>query len=217
MLTMSKQSGSGSLELVTPATTPLVTVAEMKSHGRHDTIPEGDEFMEGLVEAATGRARDLTGRAFLTEAWRLTMDRWPGTGADEWWNGVREGIPSLFESGSFLIRKAPFLVVSSIKTIDEDGAETEWPSSNYFTTTEAGFGRVAKRQGQTWPLIVPPVRSVGGIRIQFTAGYGTDPTDVPAPIRHAVKMIAQHLYENREAQEIPNAAAMILSRYKVIG
>jgi uncharacterized phiE125 gp8 family phage protein len=101
--------------------------------------------------------------------------------------------------------------------VDEDGTETTWASSNYFATTEAGFGRVAKRQGQTWPLIVSPVRSVGGIRIEFTAGYGTDPSDVPAPIRHAVKMIAQHLYENREAQEMPNAAMMILSRYKVIG
>jgi len=217
MLTMSKQSGSGSLELVTPATTPLVTVAEMKAHGRLDTIPEGDDFMEALVEAATARAQDITRRAFLTEAWRLTMDNWPGAAVDEWWNGVREGIPSTFEATSFLIRKAPFLAVEAVWTVDEGGAETEWSSSNYFVTTEAGFGRVAKRQGEIWPLIVPPVRSVGGIRIQFTAGYGTDPTDVPAPIRQAVKMIAQHLYENREAQEIPNAAAMILSRYKVIG
>jgi len=217
MLTTSKQCDAGSLELVTPATTPLVTVAEMKAHGRLDTIPEGDAFMEGLVEAATARAQDITRRAFLTEAWRLTMDRWPGAANDEWWNGVREGIPSTFEATSFLIRKAPFLTVSAIKTVAEDGTETTWASSNDSATTEAGFGRVAKRVGQIWPLIIAPVRSVGGIRVEFTAGNGTDPTDVPAPIRHAVKMIAQHLYENREAQEIPNAAAMILSRYKVIG
>lgn len=217
MLTTSKQYGPGSLELVTPATTPLVTVAEMKAHGRHDTIPEGDEFMEALVEVATGRAQDITRRAFLTEAWRLTMDGWPGAVNDEWWNGVREGIPSQFEADSFLIRKAPFLVVSSIKTIAEDASETEWSSANYYATTEAGFGRVTKKSGQSWPLINTPVRQIGGIRVAFTAGYGTDPADVPAPIRQAVKMIAQHLYENRESQEIPNAADMILSRYKVLG
>lgn len=217
MLTASKQCDAGSLELVTPATTPLVTVADMKAHGRHDTIGEGDDFMEGLVAAATARAQDITKRAFLTEAWRLTMDRWPGAANDEWWNGVREGIPSQFEATSVLISKAPFLTVSAVKTVDEDGTETTWSSSNWFASREAAFGRLVKRQGQVWPLITPPVRSVGGIRIEFTAGYGTDPTDVPAPIRQAVKMIAQHLYENREAQEIPNAAAMILSRYKVIG
>lgn len=217
MLTTSKQCDAGSLELVTPATTPLVTVAEMKAHGRLDTVPEGDDFMEALVEAATARAQDITRRAFLTEAWRLTMDRWPGAVADEWWNGVREGIPSQCEAGSFLIRKAPFVAVTAIKTVNEDGTETTWDASAYFATAEAGFGRVAKRTGETWPLVVPPVRSVGGIRVAFTAGYGTDPSNVPAPIRQAVKMIAQHLYENREAQEIPNAAAMILSRYKVIG
>ena len=100
--------------------------------------------------------------------------------------------------------------------VTEDGAETEWSSANYYTRTEAGFGRVAKKAGQVWPLINTPVRAVGGIRVEFTAGYGTDPADVPAPIRQAVKMIAQHLYENRESQEMPNAAAMILSRYKVM-
>lgn len=216
MLTTSKQAGAGSLDLVTPATTPLVTVAEMKAHGRLDTIPEGDDFMEALVQVATDRAREITRRAFVTEAWRLTMDAWPGAIAEEWWSGVRDGIWSQYETGHFLIRKAPFLVVSSIKTIAEDASETEWSSSNYYVTTEAGFGRVAKRTGQNWPLIVSPVRTVGGIQVNFTAGYGTDPTDTPAPIRQAVKMIAQHLYENRESQEIPNGAAMILSRYRVL-
>lgn len=218
MLTASSQCDAGSLELVTPATTPLVTAAEMKLHGRLDTIPEGDAFMEGLVAAATARAQDLTRRAFLTEAWRLTLDCWPGAaGADQWWNGKREGIPSEFEGGSVLIRKAPFLAVSSVKTVDEDGTETTWSSSNYYASVESGFGRLTKKVGQIWPLIITPVRQVGGIRIAFTAGYGTDATNVPAPIRHAVKMIAQHLYENRESQEIPNAAAMILSRYRVLG
>ena len=217
MLTASKQCDAGSLELVTPATTPLVTVAEMKAHGRHDTIPEGDDFMEALVAAATARAQDITKRAFITEAWRLTMDRWPGAAVDEWWNGVREGIPSQFEANSVLIRKAPFLAVTSVKTVDEDGTETTWSTDNWYATAEGSFGRLVKREGQIWPLITPPVRAVGGIRIAFTAGYGAGATNVPAPIRHAVKMIAAHLYENREAQEIPNAAAMILSRYKVIG
>lgn len=216
MLTASKQCDAGSLELVTPATTPLVTVAEMKAHGRLDTIPEGDDFMEALVAAATARAQDYTQRAFITEAWRLTMDRWPGAASDAWWNGKREGIPAMFEADSVLIRRAPFLTVSAVKTVDEDGTETTWSSANWYATTESGFGRLVKRTGETWPLIVTPVRQVGGIRIEFTAGYGTGATDVPAPIRHAVKMIAQHLYENRESQEIPNAAAMILSRYRVL-
>jgi len=217
MLTTSKQYDAGSLELVTPATTPLVTVAEMKAHGRIDIIGEGDAFMEALVDMATARARDITRRAFLTEGWRLTLDAWPGSVVDEWWNGVREGIPSQFGADSFLIRKAPFQVVSSIKTVAEDGTETTWSSANYYAHVENGFGRVTKKAGQIWPLINTPVRQMGGIRIDFTAGYGADPTDTPSPIRQAVKMTAQHFYENRESQEIPNAAMMILSRYTVLG
>lgn len=220
MLTTSKQYDAGSLELVTPATLDPVTVDEMKAHARLDEVGEGAEFMSAMISAATAAVQEYTRRALLTETWRLTLDRWPGSATDDWWTGVRDGIWAQYEGSSVLIRKAPFVAVSSVKTVAEDGTETTWSSDNWYATTESGFGRLAKRTGQTWPLIVTPVRQVGGIRITFTAGYGAEPQSVPSPIRHAIKMLAAHYYENRElagsSAELPLTVSSLISKYRVL-
>jgi len=37
----------------------------------------------------------------------------------------------------------------------------------------------------------------GQVEVDFTAGYGPDPADVPPDLRHAVKLLAASYYENR--------------------
>mgnify|MGYP000299481496 CR=1 FL=1 len=171
----------------------------------------GNSFMTALISAATDQARQITGRAFVTETWGLTLDAWPGCRADAWWDGMREGTVGMLEAETILIRKAPFLAVSSVKTVAEDGTLTTWSSSNYFTTAENGFGRLTKVNGATWPDMSPPVRQRGGILITFTAGYGADPQSVPAAVRHAIKLIAAHMYENRESNDPPQQALTLLN------
>lgn len=61
-------------------------------------------------------------------------------------------------------------------------------------------------------------QSKGGF-VEYTAGYGDAPTDVPADLRAALLLIVGHLYANREAvtdrqmYEIPMGVAAILRRY----
>lgn len=219
MLTQYPRHQAGSLELVTPAGSDPVTVDEMKAHARLDVVSEGDDFMAGLIAAATDEARRITGRALITETWRLVLDAWPGA-RDDWWSGVREGTLAMLQGGSVEIRKAPFVAVTSVETIAEDGTATAFASSNWYAAKVADFGRLALRQGCTWPDMSAPVRAVGGIRITFTAGYGADPQMVPVPIRQAIKMLAAHYYENREAlgegQQIPLGASALLAKFRVL-
>lgn len=35
-------------------------------------------------------------------------------------------------------------------------------------------------------------RSIDGIDVQFTAGFGSDPVDVPTPLRHAMLLLVSH-------------------------
>jgi len=216
MLTRTTTPLIGSLKLLTAAGSEPVTVDEMKAQARLDSIPEGSSYMTGLIAAASEQARQITGRALITETWTLTLDAWPGCAAGEWWDGMREGTIGMLEADSILIRKAPFLAVSSVKTVAEDGTLTTWSSSNYFASAENGFGRLVKVSGATWPDLSAPVRQRGGIIITFTAGYGTLAADVPAPIRHAIKLIAAHMYENREANDPPQQALTLLSKYRVL-
>lgn len=57
----------------------------------------------------------------------------------------------------------------------------------------------------------------GRVKIDFEAGY----TDIPADLKHAVRMIVGHLYNNREAtsnvviHDVPMAVSSILNRYRV--
>ncbi len=215
MLTRTTPPLMGSLARLTAAGSEPVTVDEMKAQARLDTIPEGSSYMTGLIAAASEQARQITGRALITETWTLTLDAWPGSSACAWWDGMREGAIGMLEGESILIRKAPFLAVSSVKTVAEDGTLTTWSSSNYFSAVENGFGRLTKVNGATWPDMAPPVRQRSGIVITFTAGYGTLAADVPAPIRHAIKLIAAHMYENREANDPPQQAIALLQKYRV--
>ena len=40
--------------------------------------------------------------------------------------------------------------------------------------------------------------AANGFEIAFIAGYGDAPPDVPAPIRHALKLLVAHWFEHRE-------------------
>jgi len=202
-----------------PASEP-VTVDELKLHARLDAPYEGDGYLEALISSARDFISRRTGRALITETWKLTLDVWPcaGEGSDDWWDGIREAPITILEAPEIEIRKAPFLAVTKVATLDEAGAETEWDSANYYAAAEHGFGRLIKRRGAVWPVLQ---RDRAGIVITFTAGYGSNASDVPMGLRQAVKMLAAHWYENREPatpggmSEPPHHVSALLRQFTV--
>jgi len=69
----------------------------------------------------------------------------------------------------------------------------------------------------------PPGRAVAGIEIDFDAGYGDDPTDVPEPLRQAMRLLIAHWYEHRgmaavgqSVAALPQALGPLLAPYKVL-
>jgi uncharacterized phiE125 gp8 family phage protein len=63
--------------------------------------------------------------------------------------------------------------------------------------------------------------AANGIEIDFVAGYGDAPSDVPQPIRQALLLLVAHWYENREPVEIgatatviPGSVSSLLSLYR---
>lgn len=204
----------GSLELVTAPASEPVTVAEAKLHGRIETTAD-DTLIEGYITGARQLVERLTGRVLITQTWKLTLDNWPGASSDEWWDGVREApISFLDEGASVEIRKAPFLAITSVATLDESDAPTTYAASNYYVTKHNGFGRLVKKTGSVWPVIT--TRAYGAIVITFTAGYGANASDVPIALRQAIKDIVAHWYENRGAAEEVNLSEPPLKTQAVI-
>jgi hypothetical protein len=57
--------------------------------------------------------------------------------------------------------------------------------------------RIRLADGQTWPSLQSD--RINAIQITYVAGYASA-YQVPAGIRHAIKLLAGDLYENREGQ-----------------
>ena len=216
------RSPIGVYELVTPPAAEPVSLADVKEHGRIDTADD-DTYLTGLITAARDLVERLTGRSLITQTWRLTLDDWPGGARrDEWWDGVREGPITLLRDTAWVeLRKAPIAAITSVNVKDEAGTPTLWAASSYYLARQPnGFGRLTRKSGATWPLVVD--RYAGAIEIDFTAGYGASGTAVPMALRHAIKMAVLHWYDNREpasacasAQMMPGGLGSIIASYRV--
>lgn len=163
-------------QTVAPAAEP-VSLAEAKAHLRVD-IDDDDDYISGLISAARQYVETATRRAFISQTWRLSLDRWPAGDAIE-------------------LRKPPLASVSSIVYRDSDGASTTWGTSNYIVDTDSEPGRIVLADGASWPSVT--LYPVNPIQVTYVAGYGAAGSSVPQYLRHAVLLLVAHWYENREA------------------
>lgn len=207
-----------------PAVEP-VTADELDKYLRGDGVlaSSDSDLLETFISAARQYVEEFTRLALVTQTWTMYLDAWPGNQTDlGWWDGVREGSLTQGQKGSIELPISPLQSVTSIKTFDQSNNETTFDSSNYFLNTSKKPGEVILNSGATWPVFA---RSRNGIEIIYVVGFGDAATDVPAPLKLAVKMLAAHWYENREftkTQSDMNQAASplhvqsILNRYKVM-
>lgn len=206
-----------------PAVEP-VTAEELDAHLRGDGVLASAEgpFLTELIQAAREYVEEYTRRALITQSYTLVLDAWPRIQNDiGWWDGVRQGSITQGDQRYVELPIGPLQSVTSINTYDQDNAATVFDASYYFEDTNASPGQVILNNGVVWPIFT---RSRNGIEIVYVAGYGDAATDVPAPLRMAIKQLAAHWYENREyvkTQSDQNQAPSplhvqsILKRYRV--
>jgi len=206
-----------------PNTAP-VTAAQLDTFLRGDGVLEDieEDLLVSLIQSATTYVEDFTRRALITQTWTMFMDGFPQRRDPlGWWDGTREGSITQGQASSFELPIGPLKSVTSISTFNDDNTETTFDAANYFLNTTATPGEVILNTGATWPVFT---RNRNGIKIVYVAGYGDNATDVPSPLRTAIKQLAAHWYENREftkTQSDMNQAVSpihvqsILNRYKV--
>lgn len=160
--------------IVTPATTPLLTTAQAKQHLREDLVDaDNDALIDSLVLTATRAAEDRTGRSLLNTTWRLTLDEWPHV--------VR-------------LPRGRIVSVTSVAYVDTGGVKRTLDPSVYLCALDDVPGRIVPTWGTCWPVArCQPA----AIEVVFVAGYGTEPSHVPLPIRQWVKLALTDLYQRR--------------------
>lgn len=162
--------------ITAPAQEPL-SVSDIKGHTKIE-VGEEDGQIETWITAARQWAENYTKRSFINQVWEGYLLRFP----DE-----------------IEIPRPPLVSVddTEFKYFDINGAEQVVTSSIYqVDTTGTSLGRVYLDVDQSWPSVRAQEKA---IKMRFTAGYGTDQTDVPEAIRHAMRLYIGHLSENRES------------------
>jgi len=166
--------------LAAPASEP-VTAEQMMAHSRVDS--EDDlATLEALISVAREYVDAVTGRVSVAHTFRLTAATW----AD-----LLEG-----ELSTARIYRAPLVSVQSVSYYA--------PGSSTLTVMDAAAYRVVTgyEPGLIQFLGTLPILDdrPDAIRIDITAGHSA----APAMHRHAVKMLAAHLYEQRLPAVIGN-------------
>lgn len=139
----------------------------------------------------------FVGRSLITQTWRISADREP--------EGVIE------------IPFPPMQSVESIKYIDAAGDEQTIDVADYSVDTDSTPGRIKPKT--RWPKTGD---HLSAFTIQFIAGYGNDPEDVPPPIRQAIMMMIRRSYYNDEdgvlestAKEVERESWGLLGNYRM--
>lgn len=154
----------------TRPTTPVVTWPQMSAQLKVDHT-ERDLVMD-YVDAATACAERALGTSLLTRTITATFYGYMPT--MQWYD---------YRTGNKLY--LPYGPVSSVTSItDANGtAVTDYSLERY-----GHSDCVVVHQGYTAPLTVV-----------YVAGYGSDPTNVPADIRMAIRTHAATLWQSRES------------------
>lgn len=159
--------------LVNPPQEEPVSRDEAKAHARVDGAAE-DARIDALIKAARIEVENRTGRALVTQGWRI----------------VRDCVP---RGGIIRLAPVPVATVDAVTLFDHDGTPRILNSSDYEIDVYSAPGRLLFKGG-----IAGPARSLNGIEVDLTCGYG-GADDVPAPLKQAILMLAAFWYEQREA------------------
>lgn len=170
--------------------------AEQRDFMRLATDDE-QPLVEELLLAASAWLTRETNVALLDTAHRLELARFPRCREIELW-------------------PVPLASVASVVYDDADGVEQSLDAAAYTVDYARLPARLVLKRGQSWPATAG---EPGSVRITYSSGHGTADR-VPAELRAAVRLMAAHLFENREPaapvamSEVPMALQRIVELHR---
>lgn len=190
----------GTLTLTVPPATEPVTLAEVKEHLRIDGT-DSDATLSVYLKAAREWCETQTRRAFINQTWTLKIEEWP------------------IEEGEYEIELplGPVASISSITYLDTAGARQTLAANQYelFGAGADGIPFVEEAENVVWPATY---ESDENIVVTFVAGYGVTAATVPSPIRAAILMQVELLYDrNPQTQSLLESARdALLAPYRLV-
>ena len=185
-----------SILIMPPAVEPL-TLAEAKAYLRVEA-DDDDTVIAALIAAARLHVEAQTQTALITQGRRLVLDCWP-------------------ERGRIPVRPGPLQALVAARVFDFDGHVRVIDTQSFVPDTGSSILAFM-------PWAVPlPTRIAAGIELDVTVGFGDAASDVPEPLRQAMRLFIAHWYDNRgliaagtHAVALPSAAATLIAPYRML-
>lgn len=153
------------------------------------TLDANDALTEFRLRAAREWVERYTGRGCMRQTWDWTL--------------IDSDIP---HGGPILLPVAPVLSIVSVTSYNAAGTGTVMSNTLYFLDEVSSPARLLLTEGAAWPS---GLRTHNALVVRYLAGYGrhatdplldgTDPEQVPAPLRQAILLLAAEWNERREA------------------
>jgi uncharacterized phiE125 gp8 family phage protein len=194
-------NGTSQHSIVTPPTVEPITTAEAKAHLRV-SVSSQDTYIDTLIGTARRDIEEALGRSLILQTRKLVIP--------------------CFQRRTYL-PYGPVQSVSSVKYLDQAGVEQTVATTTYdFIQSAEGASYV----DLAWNAVWPTAREVANaVRFEYVCGYaGTgSPVDlrggVPAPIKHALKMLIQAYYDDAKAEDreaVTKAVGYMLTPFKMV-
>lgn len=186
-----------------------MSLSDVKSFLRIDTTDD-DSLLTSLIVSARRLCEEYTQRAFISQTWKLTLDRFYDRCEPELEGYHVLPSPQYFmRTAAIQLSRQPIQSITSIKTFGITNAQTTVDASVYLLDTAGG--RVVLNEGQVWPT---DLREYAAAEITFVAGYG-DAGDVPAPIAQAITQTVSTMYESRQCADLPDGVKTLLAPFRL--
>lgn len=165
------------LEVLVDSADSVLSIDDFKLGARLLTGNVEDTFISSIIRSAQAMVENHTGLCLSRKTLKMRASCWPG----------RNGLMLMYP---------PAVEVTAVEYLDDAGTLQTLPAYYYDADLEGNLRpTLSLAYTQTWPVLR---HHPAPVRVTYVAGY--DVGGCPAPLVDAVRMIAQDLYENREAQ-----------------
>lgn len=185
-----------SRKLITAPTVEPVDLGEMKGELSIND-PVQDTEITSRIKDARAWAENYTERSFNTQTWEIALNQFC----------------------DIELPRGPVQSITSVTYFDSDNTQQTLDSAVYELDDYGHVPVFRLAPDQDWPSVYDRNNA---IKIRYVAGYGDNDTDVPEPIRRALKISVGHWVRYQALAEsgvsitrIPFAAENLLNQYRI--
>jgi uncharacterized phiE125 gp8 family phage protein len=177
-----------SILLTAPALEPL-SLDEARAFLRVEH-EDDDEIISALIAGARIHVETQTRRALITQTWRIVRDSWP-------------------QAGVVAVNPQPLRELVAVRVYGADNIAQTLDTGGFAGDPVSGILLLP-------PDLPMPGRASSGIELDVEIGYGDAADDVPEPLRHAIRLLVAHWYENRTSRDAPPNVSALIAPYRVM-